>query len=107
MKVRSMIDALSFTSEGYNYAKSILAGKYGKTNEVANAHIQSVMALLTINNTNPYKIHDSYERLIAQINTLDTMGKLREINGYMQFTLDKLCVIKDDLVRINDNWQNW
>ena len=76
-----MIDGLLFTSEGYNRAKSILVGKYGKPSEVANAHTQSVMVLPTTNNTNPYKIHDFYERLIAHINTLDTMGKLKEING--------------------------
>ena len=65
------------------------------------------MALPTIKNTNPYKIHDFYKRLIIHINTLDTMGKLREINGYVRFTLDKLCVIRGDLVRTDDNWQNW
>ena len=65
------------------------------------------MALPTINNTNPHKIHDFYERLIALINTLDTMGKLKGVNGYVRFTLDKLCGIKADLVRTDDNWQKW
>ena len=102
-----MIDSLPFTSEGYNRAKSILVGKYGKLSEVVNAHIQSVIALPTINNTNPYKIHDFYERRITHINTLDTMSKLKEINGYVRFTLDKLCGIRADLVRTDYNWQNW
>ena len=35
------------------------------------------------------------------------MGKLNKINGYVRFTLDKLCGIKADLVRTDDNWQNW
>ena len=65
------------------------------------------MVLPTINNTNSYKIHDFYERLIAHINTLETMGKLKEINGYVRFTLDKLCGIRADLVRIDHNWQSW
>ena len=65
------------------------------------------MVLPTINNTNSYKIHDFYERLIAHINTPETMGKLKEINGYVRFTLDKLCGIRADLVRIDNNWQNW
>ena len=105
-KARSMIDGLPFTSEGYNRAKSILVEKYGKPSEVANAHIQSIMALPTINNTNPYKIHGFYKRLVTHINTLDTMDKLKEINGYVRFTLDKLCGIRADLVRTDDNWQN-
>ena len=82
-----MIDGLPFTSEGYNRAKSILVGKYVKPNEVSNAHIQRTMALPTINNTNPYKIHEFYKRFIAHINTLDAMGKLKKINGYVRFTL--------------------
>ena len=57
-KARSIIDGLPYTSEGYNRAKSILVGKHGKPSEVANALIHSVMALTTINNTNPYVIHD-------------------------------------------------
>ena len=65
------------------------------------------MALPTINNTNPYKIHDFYERLIANINTLDTMGKLKEINGCVRFALDNLCGIRADLVRTDNTWQNW
>ena len=65
------------------------------------------MALPTKGNNNPYKIHDFYERLIAHINTLDTMGKLKEINGYVRFTLDKLFRIRADLMRKDDNWQNW
>ena len=55
-KVRSIIDGLPFTSEGYNRAKSILEGKYGKPSEVANAHIQSIMNLRYIGNADPYKI---------------------------------------------------
>ena len=59
------------------------------------------MTLTTINNTNPYEIHDFYKCLITHINTLDTM------NGYVWFTLDKLCGIWADLVRTDDNWKNW
>ena len=98
-----MTNVLPFTFEGYNRAKRILVGKYGKPSEVANAHIQSVMALPTINKTNPYKIRDFYKRVIAHINTLDAMGKLKEINGYVWFKLHMLCGIRADLVRIDDN----
>ena len=43
----------------------------------------------------------AYESFITHINTLDTM------NGYVRFTLDKLCGIRTDLVRRDDNWNNW
>ena len=104
-KVRSIIDGLPFTSEGYNRAKSILEGKYRKPSEVANAHNQSIMNLPYIGNADPYKIHRFYEKL--QTNTLSTMGKLREIKGYVRFTLDTFGGIRADLVRMDDNWQNW
>ena len=65
------------------------------------------LVLPTINNTNQYKTHDFYERLVAHISTLDTMGKLEEINGYVRFMLDKLRGIRADLVRRDDNWENW
>ena len=72
-KARSMLEGLPFTSEGYNQAKNILTGKYGKPSEAANAQIQSVVSLPKINKTNPYKIRDFYERLIARINPLEMM----------------------------------
>ena len=37
---------------------------------------------------------------------LDTMGKIKEINGYVRITLDKLRGIRVDLVRSDDNWQD-
>ena len=106
-KVRSIIDGLPFTSEGYNRAKSILSAKYGKPTEVANAHIQGIISLPTINNSNIYRIHEFYEKLLTNVNALETMGKLKEINGYVRFTLDKLSGIRSDLVRTSDNWQSW
>ena len=35
------------------------------------------------------------------------MNKLKEINGYVKITLDKLSGIRADLVRLDDDWQDW
>ena len=35
------------------------------------------------------------------------MGKLREVTGYVRLTLDKLPGIRADLVRMDDDWQEW
>ena len=64
------------------------------------------MTLPSISNTNVVRIHDSYERLLTNVNALDTLGKLNEINGYVRLTLDKLSGIRADLVRTDDNWKN-
>ena len=106
-KVRKLIEGLPYTSEGYERSKAILTSKYGKPSEVANAHIQNIMALPQINNSNPVKIHEFYEKLLNSVQTLETMGKLKDINGYVRLTLDKLPGIRADLVRTDNDWQNW
>ena len=40
--------------------------------------------------SNSVKIHDFYEKLINSVQSLDTLGKLKEINGYVRSALDKL-----------------
>ena len=44
--------------------------------------------------------------MFKQWNT-DTTGKLKEINGYVRTTIDKLPRIRADLVRIDSDWHNW
>ena len=65
------------------------------------------MSLSHINSVNPYKIHEFTEELLGSVQALETMGKLKEINGYVRLTLDKLQGIREDLVRMNNGWQEW
>ena len=96
-KVRLLIDSLPFTSEGYTRAKNVLLTKYGKPREVA----------IPKSSENPQKIHDFSEKLLCSVQALDTMGKIKEMNGYVRVTLDKLQGTRADLVRNDDNWQDW
>jgi hypothetical protein len=41
------------------------------------------------------------------VQSLETLGKLKEITGYVHNTLDQLEGIRGDLVRNDDNWQEW
>ena len=59
------------------------------------------MDLLRITGASPKRILDFYETLIMNIQPLETMGKLREINGYVRMTLDKLPSIRSDLVQMD------
>ncbi len=106
-KVRLTIDGLPFTTEGYERAKQILKTRYGKPSEVANAHIQNLLNLPSIHGTSPAKVHEFYEKLVTNVQVLETMGKLREVTGYVRLTLDKLPGIRADLVRMDDDWQEW
>ena len=103
-KVRSLIYGLPFATEGYTRAKNILVRKYGKHSEVA--HVQNIMSLPHINNSNPYKIHEFSEKLLSSVQALEIMRKLKEINVYVRLTLDKLQGIRVDLVRTDDDWQD-
>ena len=106
-KVRSCIDGLPFTSEGYERAKNILTTKYGKTSEIINAYVQNIINLPNIQGTKPGKIHAFYETLLTSVQSLETLGKLQEVSGYVRMTIDKLEGIRSDLVRTDDDWQEW
>ena len=106
-KVRAVIDGLPFNSKGYTRVKNILMTKYGNPSEVADAHIQCIMGLPVITGTNPTRINEFYEKLVTNIQTLESMGKEKDIRGYVRLTLDKLPATRADLVRLDDNWQEW
>ena len=106
-RVRLLIDSLPFTLEGYSRAKPLLLGKFGKSNEIAAAHIHCITSLPVIQNSHPNGIHDFHEKLVIAVQALDTMNKLEEINGYVRLTLDKLPGIRANLVRIDEDWQEW
>ena len=65
------------------------------------------MALPIISGTNPVKIHQFYEKLLFNVQALETLGKLKEVNGYVRTSLDKLEGIRGDLVRTDDDWREW
>ena len=106
-KIRKEIDGLPFSSEGYEKAQNILKRKYGKPSEAVNAYVENIMSLSTINGSQPNKIHEFYEKLLFNVQSLETMGKLQEVNGYVRMTIDKLPGIRGDLVRTDDSWREW
>ena len=81
--------------------------KYAKPREVPNAHIQRIMGLPATTETNPTRINEFYEKLVTNIHTLESMGKKKDIRGYVTLTLDTLPGIRADLVKLDDNWQVW
>ncbi|XP_046843130.1 uncharacterized protein LOC124437166 [Xenia sp. Carnegie-2017] len=105
--VKYSIEALPFTSEGYNRAKSILQSKYGKESEVIKAYTKEILDLPNIPDANVQKVHKFCERLTYCVQSLETMGKLEQINGSVAMTLDKLSGIRSDLVRTDPNWDEW
>ena len=52
-------------------------------------------------------LNSFHEKLTSHIQVLETMGKVKEIGGFVRATLDKLPDIRADLVHLDDNWQEW
>ena len=105
-KVRSEIEGLPFSTEGYERAKNLLKSEYGKTSEIVNAYVQEIINLPIINGSHPAKIHDFYKTLSHNVQSLQTMGKIERVNGNTRNVLEKLKGIKADLVRGEDGWQD-
>ena len=105
-KVRADIDGLPFTTKGYERAKNILKSEYGKTSEIINAYVNNIMSLPTIPSENPKEV-EFYKKLLYNVQSLETLGKLREVSGNVRAVLVKLKRIKADLVRGQDGWQEW
>ena len=106
-KVRLLVDGLPFNTEGYTRAKNILTSRYGKVSEVVNAHVQAIMVLPIVHGSNPIGIHEFYEKLLTHVQSLETIGKLNTIEGYVRSNLVKLPQIRSDLVRLDGEWQQW
>ncbi|XP_028418109.1 uncharacterized protein LOC114543229 [Dendronephthya gigantea] len=68
---------------------------------------KSIISLPTISGSDARKINRFFETLVANTQALETMGKLNEVKGFARSTLDKLPGIRADLVRSDDNWQDW
>lgn len=83
-KVRTCVDGLPFTEDGYKRAKSILEQRYGNTSEIVNSYVEEIVNLPAIASTRPDKIHPFYEKLVYCVQSLETLGKLSEVNGYVR-----------------------
>ena len=103
-RVRAEIDGLPFTTEGYERAKNILIGEYGKTSEIINAYVQNLANLPVITGTQPAPIH---KKLVYNVQSLETLGKLKDVTGNARSVLDELKGVKADLVRGEIDWQDW
>ena len=70
--------------------------------------MQAILALPHIPGSQPSKIHDFYEKLLSNVQALETLGKLREISGYVRMTIDKLEGIREPtMIGRNGNFLNW
>ena len=63
---------------------------------------------LTLVKGNSYdKVRDVYETLSKNFDALQTLGEGGMLRGFVMTTLKKLPQVKPDLVRVDDNWEEW
>ena len=106
-KPRMSIEALPFSAEGYNRAVAILKDEYGKDSEIVKAYNKEILELPVTSDVDVKEIHQFHERLAYCVQSLETMGKLDQVNGNLSMTFDKLPGIRGDLVRTDDSWESW
>ena len=73
-----------------------------------NAYVQNIMNLPVITGTQPANANEC-QRILqeARVQSLETLGRLKDVSGNTRSVLDKLKGIKADLVRGHKDWQNW
>ena len=76
LKVRNLIDGLPFTPEGYQKAKDLLVRRYGKTSEVVGTYVRNILELPSIKERDVRKIHEFYEILLFNVESLQTLESL-------------------------------
>ena len=70
-------------------------------------YVQNIMAFPVITGSHLKKIHKLYEKLLFNVQSLETLGKLKQVSGYVRMSINKLQGIRGDLVRMDDNWREW
>ena len=76
LKVHNLIDGLSFTPEGYQKAKDLLVRRYRKTSEMVGTYVRNILELPLIKERDVRKIHEFYEILLFNVESLQTLESL-------------------------------
>lgn len=106
-RVRKTIDALSHTAEGYNRAVATLKERFGKESETVKGYVREILDLPYTPTASPKRIHEFFDKLSHRVKSLETLKQIKEVNGMVSLTLDKLPNIRGDLVRNEPEWASW
>ena len=98
LKVRNLIDGLPFTPDGHQKAQDLLTRRYGEASEVVGTYVRNILELPTKRERNVEEIHEFYETLLFNVESLRTLKSLSKLDAAVRFTFDKLDVIKTNLL---------
>ncbi len=106
-KVREKVSNQKPSTSGYETVWERLKRHYGHTNLVVNAHMDAIVGLQVVKGSNYEKIKELFEKVSQRYDALQTLGQSQMLKGFVLSTLNKLPHIRSDLVRTDDNWENW
>ena len=72
-----------------------------------NARREEIVNLPVVKGSNYLKIQEFYESVSRNYDTLLSMGKADMLRGFVMSTLNKLPQVRPDIVRTDENWENW
>ena len=92
---------------GYKIAWGTARSEYGQSKLVVNAHVEEIVNLPVIKGSNYLKIQEFYESVSRNYDALLTMGEADMLRGFVMSTLNKIPQVRPDIVRTDENWENW
>ena len=105
--VRAKIANLKPDEIGYKIAWERLKSEYGKNKLVVNAYVEEIVNLPVIKGSNYLKIQEFYESVSTNYDALLTMGEADMLRGFVMSTLNKIPQVRPDIVRTDENWEEW
>ena len=87
----------------------ILWNKYGHPSEVAGSYVINLLELAQIPEKDVVKIHQFYKKLLFNVDSLATLGKLNTIQGAaLLVIIRKLELLKSELMtHVTGDWSDW
>ena len=71
------------------------------------AHVDQIVNLPVVRGSSYNKVHEFYGSLSNSHDALQTLGEADMLKGFVLTSLNKLPDIKADLVRIDEEWEEW
>ena len=105
--VRAKIANLKPVEIGYKIAWERLTSEYGQSKLVVNAHVEEIVNLAVIKGSNYLKIQEFYESVSRNYDALLMMGEADMLRGFLMSTLNKIPQVRLDIVRTDENWEDW
>ena len=106
-KVRDRFANLKPGPAGYKTAWDRLQSEYGHTKLVSAAHMDELIHLTPVRGTSYEKVREFYEKLTRNYDALKSLGEGDTLKALVISTINKLPQVKPDLVRTDDEWEDW